>query len=143
MYEALKEARLAFSEGEVPVGAILVYGDSIVARGRNNRVKSGDITGHAELCVLREAGNKLGLHALEEMDLYTTLEPCPMCLGAILQSRIKNLYFGAYDKTLGAVESYMKVYEFPDSSRINIQGGILEEESAFLLRKFFMKLRSR
>ena len=143
MVKALKEAKKAFKEGEIPVGAVLVYEDKIIAKGRNNRVKTRDISGHGEMIALRKAGKKIGLHALEKASLYTTLEPCPMCLAAILQSSIKNLYFGAYDKKLGAVESYMKYREFPDGGRINIQGGIMEEESSLLIKDFFIKIRSK
>ena len=143
MIEALKEAEKAFLENEIPVGAVLVYKDKIIAKGRNNKIKTNDITGHAEIVALRKAGEIIGIHELEEASLYTTLEPCPMCLSAILQSRIRNLYFAAYDKNMGAVESYMKYLEFPESKKINIQGGILEEKAEKLLKEFFMKMRKK
>lgn len=143
MEEALKEAKKAFEENEIPVGAVVVFEGRIVAKGRNNRNMEQDIAGHAELMALRTAGKVLGLHKLVKASIYTTLEPCPMCLGAIIQSRIKNLYFGAYDKKLGAVESFMKYKEFPDSSKTNIQGGILEIEASNLLKEFFIKMRNK
>ena len=141
MQEAYQEAIKAGLEGEIPVGAVIVYEGQIIARGRNRKEQKHDITSHAEIEAIKEAGRLLQRTNLHGCILYCTLEPCPMCLSAIIQSNISKLYFGAYDKDAGAVESYMKINEFPGGSRIRTVGGVMEEQASVLIRDFFKSLR--
>lgn len=138
---ALKEAEKAFLEGEVPVGALLLCNGKIIAKGHNRREETHDISSHAEIEVLRDGGAYLGSHHLNKTVLYVTLEPCPMCLGAILQSGISQLVYGAKDIHMGAVESYMKIEEFPKSKGFSVIGGIQENKCSKILQEFFKKLR--
>lgn len=144
MQMALLEARKAYQQAEVPIGAVVVCNGRVVGRGFNRREQTQDPTSHAEMIALREAASEEGSWRLEECELYVTLEPCPMCAGAILQSRLKRLIFAARDPKAGAVES---LYQLLDDDRFNHQvevvGGILEEEAAQLLKEFFRELRQR
>ena len=139
--EAFKEALIAKDENEVPVGAVIVQNNQVIAKGHNTKLKDIEISAHAEINALKAASRKLGRTNLYDCDIYITLEPCSMCLSAILQSNIKNIYFGAYDLTMGAVESSMKITEFPLGNRTNTIGGILEEECSNLLSTFFKEIR--
>ena len=141
MEQALKEAKKAYLKGEVPVGAVLIHKSKIIARGYNIRESTYDITSHAEIEVLRKGSKFFKSYHLEDTVLYVTLEPCPMCFGAILQSGISSLVYGAPDKKIGAVESYMKIAEFPASRGFQVIGGILEKECREILQKFFKKFR--
>lgn len=105
MQEALKEARLAKDKGEVPIGAVVVKDGTVIGRGHNQKEGSQDATLHAELMAIRQANHTLGNWRLEDCDLYVTLEPCPMCSGAIVQSRIRRVYYGPYDPKSGAAGS--------------------------------------
>jgi tRNA(adenine34) deaminase len=138
MYAALEEARLAASLGEVPVGAVILAGGSVVSRAGNRRESSSDPLGHAELLVIRDAASKLGSWKLTECTLVVTLEPCIMCAGAILHARIPQLVFGAFDLDAGAAGSR---YNLLDDPRLNHQvvtnGGILNGECSELLSNFF------
>ncbi len=142
MHEALREAEQAASEGEVPVGAILVHENTIVARGRNTRERQQDPTAHAELIVIREAAEQLQSWRLTGTTLYVTLEPCLMCAGAMLQARIPRLVFSTWDPKAGACGSLFTLHE---DNRLNHQiavtHGILENESRDLLQRFFQQLR--
>ena len=142
MREALQEAELAATDGEVPVGAILVHENAIVARGRNARERQQDPTAHAELIVIREAAEKLQSWRLTGTTLYVTLEPCLMCAGAMLQARIPRLVFSAWDPKAGACGSLFALHE---DNRLNHQiavtSGVLENESRDLLQRFFQRLR--
>ena len=142
MHEALRQAEQAASEGEVPVGAILVHEHTIVARGRNARERQQDPTAHAELIVIREAAEQLQSWRLTGTTLYVTLEPCLMCAGAMLQARIPRLVFSTWDPKAGACGSLFTVHE---DSRLNHQiavtSGVLENESRDLLQRFFQRLR--
>ena len=144
MQEALSEARLALAAGEVPIGAVVVQGDRIVGRGHNQTERSKDPTAHAEILALRQAAQTLGGWRLPGCDLYVTAEPCSMCAGAIVLSRIEHLYIGAMDPKAGAAGS---LYNIPQDDRLNhrveITTGLLQEESAELLRSFFKELRKR
>ena len=141
MKEAYQEALKAGLEGEIPVGAVIVCEGEIIARGRNRKEQKYDITSHAEIEAIKEAGQLLKRTNLRGCTLYCTLEPCPMCLSAIIQSNIRELYFGAYDKEAGAVESYMKINEFPGGGRIRTVGGLMEFEASELIKEFFKSLR--
>ncbi len=142
MRAALAEAETAASEGEIPVGAIVIVNGEIVATGRNCSVGKSDPSGHAEIVALRAAGANSGNYRLPDATLYVTLEPCVMCTGAIVQSRIKRVVFGAYDKKAGALGS---VEDLSDSRAFNhrfeINGGVLADESASLLKQFFESRR--
>ena len=139
---ALEQARKAEKEGEVPVGAILVKDDLIIAKAHNKPISSNDPTAHAEIQLLRAAGEELKNYRLPGTTLYVTLEPCAMCLGAIMHARIKRVVFGAHDpKTgvCGSSENFMEASCF--NHKIDIASGVLENESKQLLKNFFNSRR--
>ena len=144
MAQALEQAREAAQEDEIPVGAVIVRNTVVIATGRNQREALHDPTAHAEICALKEAARLLKSWRLNDCTLYVTLEPCIMCVGAIVQARIRRLVFGCLDAKGGAVES---LYRICEDGRLNHQvdarGGILAEESAQLLESFFSDLRIR
>ena len=139
---AIKEALKAKAIDEVPIGCIVVKDDKVIARSFNKREKTQDPIGHAEIKTLQKAAKKLNSWRLEDCDLYVTLEPCIMCSGAIIQSRIRRVYFGAYDPKGGAFGSSINVL---DANNINhhpeIIGGVLEEECSSLLTNYFKEKR--
>lgn len=135
---AINEALL--SGQDVPVGAVLVIGDNIISKSSNKREKLNKPSAHAEILVIDEAAQKLGTWRLNEAKLYVTLEPCPMCATLILQSKIKEVYFGAYDTNYGAFGSKLDMQKII-SSKISIKGGIMEEECQKLLLDFFKDKR--
>jgi tRNA(adenine34) deaminase len=144
MKEALFQAEKAFNLGEVPVGAVLVYKETlIIARAFNQREINKNPLAHAELLGIEKVCSLLGKWRLDEISLYVTLEPCPMCAGAAVQARIKRLVFGAKDPKAGAITSLMNI---PGDRRLNHRietlGGVLEEECSFILKEFFRKLRN-
>ena len=138
---AIGEALKGKGNDEVPIGAVLVLDNQIIGRGHNRREETGLVTSHCEIEALNEGARAVGTYRLREAILYVTLEPCPMCLGAIIQSEIKLLVYGGREKKMGAVESYMKISEFPNGNRLESIGGILEEECLELLRNFFKSKR--
>ena len=142
MQMALGEARVAAAKGEVPVGAIVTRAGIIVGRGHNQRETQQSAVAHAEILALQEASNGLRTWRLNDCDLYVTLEPCVMCVGAMLQARIRRLVFGCLDAKAGAVES---LFGLCDDARLNhrvpVIGGLLARESADLLESFFKTLR--
>lgn len=142
MQEAIAEAKLALAAGEVPVGAIVVLDGEIVGRGHNRREQLQDPTAHAEIMAIRAAAERLKRWRLTGASIYVTLEPCPMCAGAIVNSRLDTLVFGAYDAKAGAVVSLMNLVQ---DERLNhslqVYDGICQEECAELLRNFFLELR--
>ncbi|MFH1880187.1 MAG: nucleoside deaminase [Bacillota bacterium] len=142
MRVALKEAELAAAEGEVPVGAVIVRGDEILAQAHNRREQLRDPTAHAEMLAIREAAEKLYDRRLSGCTLYVTLEPCPMCAGALVMAKLDACYFGASDERQGCVES---VYALPSDPvfyhRVRCVGGLLEPESQALLQAFFKTRR--
>ncbi|NPV82168.1 MAG: nucleoside deaminase [Candidatus Aminicenantes bacterium] len=137
MQLALAEARKAASRGEVPVGAVLVQEGRVLARGRNRPICSSDPTAHAEIVAIRKAAKKVGNYRLPGSTLYVTVEPCPMCLGAIIQARIRRLVFGAEDTKAGAVVSRLKFSLNQANHRPEISGGLCREECGRLLKDFF------
>jgi tRNA(adenine34) deaminase len=143
MKAALREAAKAAEAGEVPVGAVVVRGGRILARGRNKPVMSSDPTAHAEVVALRKAARKAGNYRLPDCDLYVTVEPCAMCLGALVQARIRRLVFGALDPKAGAVRSIMAFPFDRTNHRPEIRGGVLADESAKLLQDFFGAHRNK
>lgn len=143
MEEALCEARLAFNEGEVPVGAVIVHDGVIVGRGRNATRIGHDPSAHAEIMAIRAACTALGQDRLIGCDLYVTLEPCAMCAGAIAHARIARLYFGAADPKSGGVTVGARVFEHSQSHHApEIYDGIRADEAANLLKEFFANRRS-
>ncbi|MDF0668073.1 MAG: tRNA adenosine(34) deaminase TadA [Nitrospira sp.] len=140
---ALQQAKLAAPIGEVPIGAVLVHNQEVIAAGHNYREISQDPTAHAEMIVIRKAAERLQTWRLTDTTLYVTLEPCPMCAGAIMQARIARLVFGAWDPKAGACGS---IFDIPAERRLNhrvqVLGGLLEQESRELLQKFFRAQRS-
>jgi tRNA(adenine34) deaminase len=142
--EALREAEIAFSLGEAPIGAVIVCGSQILARGHNLRETSGDPTAHAEIIALREASKYKRHWRLTEAVLYTTLEPCPMCAGAMVQARIKRLVFGAKDPKAGAAGSLMNIVQDERlNHRLEVTAGVLAEECGEILKRFFKERRSK
>lgn len=144
MEEALKEAAIAFELGEVPIGAVIEKDGQIIARGHNLTETLKDPTAHAEMIALREAARELGGWRLLGCNLYVTIEPCSMCAGAMVWSRIDNLYIGAMDPKAGACGS---VFQIPCCDKlnhqINVETGIMEEECSSIMREFFVRLRNR
>ena len=138
---ALNLARLSAEEGEVPVGAIVVCDGKIVGEGRNKRETVKNALHHAEIEAINEACKNLGGWRLWKCDMYVTLEPCPMCAGAVINSRIKNVYFGAKDTKNGAVVSAAQLFDMNFTHKPLYEGGILEEECANILTQFFKDLR--
>ncbi len=141
MREALKLARAAFEEGEVPVGAVIVRKGDIIATGRNRREKTKNALWHAETDAINNACTALRGWRLWDCALYVTLEPCPMCAGAILNAHIPEVYFGAYDFKNGSCGTVTNLFEMPYSFKPRFEGGILAEECAGILKEFFKKLR--
>ena len=141
MRAAINEALKSEAAGEVPVGAVIVKGGEIIATGRNRRETEKNALRHAELEAIDSACKKLGGWRLFDCDLYVTLEPCPMCAGAIINSRIKTVYFGAYDNKAGSFGSVADFNRIPYNHKPEIIGGIMENECAEMLSKFFEKLR--
>lgn len=144
MRAALLEARRAYKAEEVPVGAVVVQDGKILARGRNRIRGRRDPTAHAEILALRAAGEKLKRERLTEAVLYTTLEPCAMCAGALVLARVKRVVFGAHDPKAGAGGSVMDLLRHPKlNHRMEVSGGILAGTSRRLLRKFFKARRPK
>lgn len=141
MAEALKLAREAFDEGEVPVGCVIVRGTEIVGRGRNRREGAKNALAHAEIEAINDACRRLGGWRLWECTLYVTLEPCPMCAGAIVNARIPRVVYGASDQKCGAVRSVCALFDMKFNHHPAVEAGVLEEECGALLTEFFQKLR--
>lgn len=142
MMQAIIEARKAFELGEVPVGAVIVCDGKIIARAYNLRETSNQAIAHAETLAIQEACSKRGSWRLDDCDLYVTLEPCPMCAGAIINARIKSVYYGAYDSKGGACGSVVDLFKKGSFNHSPIvYSGIMEEECETLLKEFFSKLR--
>lgn len=145
MHRALELARLAFNEGEVPVGAVVVKKTTgeIVGEGRNMREGTKNALAHAELIAIDQACRTLGGWRLPECAIYVTLEPCPMCCGAIINSRIDDVIFGAYDVKSGSAVSVQKMFELPYNYHPEVTGGMMENECSEILSEFFKQLRQK
>jgi len=142
MQAALEQAQLAASSSEAPVGAVVVVGGEVLACGYNRTIADSDPGGHAEIVVLREAGQACGNHRLTDATLYVTLEPCAMCVGAIVQARVARVVFGAYDPKAGALGSAIDLSDSPAfNHRFEIHGGMLADECGAFLRSFFEQRR--
>lgn len=140
---ALEQAHLAYQIGEVPVGAVVVKNGQVVGTGYNRRETDKNAVAHAELLAINDACKNLGGWRLWECELYVTLEPCPMCAGAIINSRIKRLVYGASDKKAGSVESIVKMFDLPYNHKPPYTAGVLEEECSQILTNFFKEMRSK
>lgn len=141
MMKALELAEISASEGEVPVGAVVVRNNEIVGTGRNRRELGKNALYHAEIEAIDNACKRLGGWRLWECDLYVTLEPCPMCAGAIINSRIKTVYFGAYDNKAGSFGSIVDFNSIPYNHKPEIIGGVMQDECSQMLTDFFKNLR--
>lgn len=141
MRQALDLAREAAARGEVPVGCVIVQGGRVVGRGRNRREEKQHTQSHAEMEAIRQANEALGSWRLDECTLYVTLEPCPMCAGAILNARIPRVYYGARDREMGACGGVLNLFMEDFPQRPALVGGILEEECRGVLTDFFRRLR--
>lgn len=148
MQRAIELAGKAYSVGEVPIGAVVVsrrknkFGE-IVGEGFNNRESENNPVGHAEIIAIQKASITLNDWRLSGCDLYVTLEPCPMCCGAVINSRIERLYFGAFDEKAGSVYSVQEMFRFPYNHKPEIYAGIMEDECSVILSDFFRKLRKK
>ena len=142
MRVALEEADVASCSGEIPIGAILVAGDRIVGRGHNRSIELSDPTGHAEMMALRDAGVRVENYRLPETIMYVTVEPCPMCAGALLHARVGGLVFGAREPKFGAAGSVINLLESPlVNHRCQVVAGILEANCRTRLEQFFRQRR--
>ena len=142
MREALRLARKAKAAGEVPIGAVVVVGGKIVGRGYNLRTKLQMATAHAEMRAIDRACRKLGSWRLEDAEIYVTLEPCPMCMGAILNARIERVYFGAYEQKGRSLTKELAEANLLNHT-VEVTGGILERECSEVLTSFFSEMRER
>ena len=141
MKQALELAKEAYNDGEVPVGAVIVRNGEIVATGRNRREKRKNALLHAEIDAINNACTKLGGWRLWNCEIYVTLEPCPMCAGAIMNAHIPKVYFGAYDYKNGSCGTITNLFEMPYNFKPELECGIMQEECAAVLKDFFKNLR--
>ena len=142
MTQALALARESAREGEVPVGCVIVRGDEIVGRGRNRRERGKSALAHAEIEAIAQANANLGGWRLWECTLYVTLEPCPMCAGAIINARIPRVVYGASDAKFGACRSVCSLFDMAFNHRPQVEAGVMEQEAAALMQEFFRNLRA-
>ncbi len=144
MREALREAQKAYDKEEVPIGAVVVLNGEIIGRGHNLREKEQDATLHAEIKAIRQANQVLGSWRLEDCELFVTLEPCPMCSGAMILSRLKKVTFGTFDPKAGTAGTFMNLLQDERfNHQVEVEHGVLEEECQQILKEFFKKLRER
>ena len=143
MKEALKQAQKAYKKLEVPVGAVIVKDNKIIARAYNQKEIKNDTTNHAEILAIKKASKKLNSWRLLDCEMYVTLEPCSMCAGALIQSRIKKVYIGAMDEKTGACGSVLNLLEdYKFNHNVEIEKGVMKEECENLLKSFFKELRN-
>lgn len=141
MQLAIEEAYKAQEIDEVPIGCVIVKDGKVISQGYNTRESGKNPLAHAEILAIGRASEKLGAWRLEGCSLYVTLEPCPMCMGAIINSRIEKVFFGAYDKKAGCCGSVVNLNELPFNHKAEVVGGIMENECGSMLTEFFKKLR--
>jgi tRNA(adenine34) deaminase len=141
MLLALAEARKAAAEGEVPVGAVIVKDGIVIATGRNMREQKQNALSHAEIEAINSACEKLGSWRLDGCELYVTLEPCPMCTGAIINARIKTVIFGAFDRNAGCIDSVINLCDYLLGHKVEVYAGICEDDCQQVLQEFFKNLR--
>ena len=141
---ALNEAKKAFAQGEVPIGAVVVHNGKVIAKGKNSPIAKYDPTAHAEIIALKRAGSKLKNYRLNNTVLYATIEPCPMCAGACVWARVSKIVYGATDIKAGACGSLMNVAEHKKLNHmVNVTGGVLAQECAQLMQDFFKSKRKK
>ncbi len=144
MNEALKEAQKAFDADEVPIGAVAVYKNQIIGRGHNRTEQLQDPTAHAEIIAITAAANALGCWRLEDVTVYTTIEPCIMCAGALVLARVKKIVFGARDERFGGCGSVFNIIsEKKLNHQVEVEEGLLKEQAARLMKEFFKKKREK
>ena len=144
MKQALKEAQKAYDKLEIPVGAVIVKDGKIIARAHNIKELKNDTTKHAEIIAIQKASKKLGAWRLNDCEMYVTLEPCPMCAGAIIQARIKKLYIGTMDEKTGACGSVLNLLEdYKFNHQVVLETGLLKTECEKILKNFFKNLRKK
>ncbi len=142
MQEALAQARMAFSRGEIPIGAVVVRDDQVIGRGHNQRIANADPLAHAEVLAIRDAAQRLGSWRLDDATLYVTVEPCAMCAGSLVQARLGCLVFGARESKSGAVRSMYQLCDDPRAShRLRVISGVCEEACAAFMQQFFRERR--
>lgn len=144
MKEAIRQARKAWALGDVPIGCVIVYEDKIIARGYNRRMADKNTLSHAEILAIRKACRKVGDWRLEDCVMYITLEPCPMCAGAIVQARIPKVVIGSMNPKAGCAGSVLDLLHQPGfNHQVEVETGVLQEECASLLKDFFKSLRQK
>lgn len=142
--EALKEAKKAYSKDEVPVGCVIVFDNKIIARGHNLRETKNNVLFHAEIVAINKACKKLHQKFLDGCEIYVTLEPCIMCMGAIIQSRIKKVIYGAKEPKFGCLESLGNILnDYKFNHNVEVMGGILEDEASKMMKDFFKEKRNK
>ena len=144
MKEAIRQAKKAYAIGEVPIGCVIVYEDKIVGRGYNRRMTDKNTLSHAELNAIKKASKVMGDWRLDDCEMFITLEPCQMCSGAIVQSRIKKVYIGSMNPKAGCAGSILNLLQVPQfNHQVEMEKGILEEECSGMLKHFFSELREK
>lgn len=144
MKEAIKEARKAYGKLEVPIGAVIVKNGKIIARGHNQKEEKADTTMHAEIIAIKKASKKIGAWRLNGCEMYVTLEPCPMCAGAIINARLDKIYIGTMDEKNGACGSITNVLEeYKQNYSVQKEEGIYQKECEEIIKKFFKELRQK
>lgn len=144
MKEAIRQAKKAYAMNEVPIGCVIVFEDKIIARGYNRRTIDKNTLSHAELNAIRKACRKLGDWRLEDCTMYVTLEPCQMCSGAIVQSRMKRVVIGCMNPKAGCAGSIMNLLQIPEfNHQVELETGVLKEECSGMMKQFFKELRER
>ncbi len=144
MKSAIEQAKIAELNGDVPIGCVIVKEGKVVGRGYNTRHKNKQAIGHAEINAIIDANNNLGHWMLDDCEMYVTLEPCQMCCGAIIQARIKKVFYGASDEKAGCVSSHINMLDYSNfNHKVEYEGRILEGESKELIKTFFKNLRKR
>lgn len=138
---ALIEAQKAYDKNEVPIGAIIVKNGEVISSAFNERESTNQATSHAELTAIQRANEALGSWRLDTCTLYVTIEPCPMCAGAIIQSRIETVVYGAKDSKAGVHNSVINLFDIPFNHKVNVLSGVMEEQASKLMKDFFSKLR--
>ena len=142
MKEALKQAKQAYNKLEIPVGAVIVKDGKIIAKAHNQKESKNDTTNHAEILAIKKASKKLNSWRLLDCDMYVTLEPCSMCAGALIQSRIRKVYYGASDEKTGACGSVLNLLQdYKFNHTVEVESGVLKTECENILKEFFKKLR--
>ncbi len=141
MKKAISQALIAKQKGEVPVGCAVYMNNELISLSHNTSMQDNDPTCHAEMLAIKDALRSVGRKNLRQCELYVTLEPCPMCAGAIIHSGVGKVYFGAYDKDFGAYDGFVNLFSHPYAKSIEVYGGIMENECSEILREFFRQLR--